>query len=1071
MVSEKKALVTGDVYKNFEVLTVEPLQEFSAEGIWLRHKTLGMEIYHILNQDEENLFAFAFKTPPKDSTGVAHILEHSVLCGSKNYPLKDPFIRMVNQSVKTFLNAMTFSDKTVYPASSISRTDYFNLMGVYGDAVFFPLLEKWTFAQEAHRLELDSQGKPTIQGVVYNEMKGNYSSFENIAGDWAVRSVLPNTIYDLDSGGDPVEIPLLSYQDFVAFHRNHYNPGNCRLFLAGNIPTQDQIDFLCQRFLDNYEQTMESLSAQQSESQSTESQCPEPQRAESEQTLSSQACSTGCSQLLPLDTPPEAFTEPVVLEKIGPTANEDDDGEQSEDAGANVTVTWFLGDSSDPVRHMESILVAEILMGHDGSPLCQALLESGLGEDLAPNNGLDSEMHWVLFTAGLRGCNRQDAQKVESVIMSVLERLCTEGIPQEDIDSAVLAVDFSQREVRRVYGPYSLVLMRRCLRGWLYGRSPSETLLIRETFAKIKERIAQDPHYVQNLISQLLLENKHRSRVTVYPHADYSQQRKAAEEALIARLMEGTSIEEVQANHQKLVAFQQEGEEKEDASILPHLSPQELPTDVDEITITRQVGPNQVPVFVSQEATNGIVYAQLCFPVDLLEPEDYFYLPFLSGCLFAVGFGDTSWAEASRRSALETGGLGANLFTSAMMNGLDNLMACNEHGQIVQDPVFGRDWLFFKVKMLTEQSEKALVLLQENLLTVDFSDTQRLSTLLKEFRNDFVASLAPNGNEYAASRTSCTLSRNKAIDELWNGLAQLAHIKSMMDMDIQQLGQKLSDLFTRIKEHGAIAQIIADEESLKVALPLLEKTIADCKLLPPKSRVADNTQRFYELTQLPSSTVEGTEVAPNGDTQMDPLLELLPSNFQVGFAAITCQGKGYDDSRYVYDGLLAHWISNTALWEQIRTVGGAYGAFAWPDTSERIFGFATYRDPKPLRSLQVFQQVIAQAAETCLDQEELDGVITGCYSKEVQPKSPSSRGSVGFLRYLYGYTQEAKKKKLELLVQAKPEHIQQAAQDLLASLEQYQRQAAIVNGNDLKTDELKDWKNIQQLSIISENMR
>ncbi|MBO5729826.1 MAG: insulinase family protein [Treponema sp.] len=1060
MVSEKKALVVGDVYKNFEVLTVEPLPELSAQGIWLRHKTLGMEIYHILNHDEENLFAFAFKTPPKDSTGVAHILEHSVLCGSKNYPLKDPFIRLVNQSVKTFLNAMTFSDKTVYPASSISRTDYFNLMGVYGDAVFFPLLEKWTFAQEAHRLELDSQGKPTIQGVVYNEMKGNYSSFENIAGDWAVRSVLPNTIYDLDSGGDPVEIPLLSYEDFVAFHRNHYNPGNCRLFLAGNISTQDQIDFLCQRFLDTYAQTIASLSVQQ---------------AEGEQTLSEQVCAgaQACAdegrKLLPLDTPPEAFAEPVVLEKIGPTANEDD-GEQSEDSGANVTLTWFLGDSSDPVGHMESILLAEILMGHDGSPLCQALLESGLGEDLAPNNGLDSEMHWVLFTAGLRGCNRQDAQKVESVILSVLERLCIEGIPQEDIDAAVLAVDFAQREVRRVYGPYSLVLMRRCLRGWLYGRRPSETLLTRECFAKIKERIAQDPRYVQNLISQLLLQNKHRSRVTVYPHADYSQQRKAAEEALVARLMEGTSIEEVQANHQKLVEFQQEGSEKEDISILPHLSPQELPTDVDEITIKRQAGPNQVPVFVSQEATNGIVYAQLCFPVDLLEPEDYLFLPFLAGSLSNVGFGTTSWVEASRRSALETGGMGGNLFTSAMMNGLDNLMACNEHGEVVQDPVFGRDWLFFKVKMLTEQSEKAFILLQENFLTVDFSDSQRLSTLLKEFRNDFVASLAPNGNEYVASRSSCTLSRNKAIDELWNGLSQLAQIKFMMDMDIQQLGQKLSSLFTRIKEHGAIAQIIADEESLKIALPLLEKTIADCKLLPLKARVADNTQRFYELTQLPSSTLDGVVEASDGN-QQEALLELLPSNFQVGFAAITCGGKGYDNPEYVYDGILAHWITNTALWEQIRTVGGAYGAFAWPDTSERIFGFATYRDPKPLRSLQVFQQVIAQAAEACLTQEELDGVITGCYSKEVQPKSPSSRGSVGFLRYLYGYTQEAKKKKLELLVQAKPENIRQAAQNLLASLEQYQRQAVIVNSNDVNADELKERKNIRQLNIIAENMR
>ena len=1035
----------GDVYKNFEVLGVEALPELSATGVWLRHRVLGMEIFHILNDDEENLFAFAFKTPPQDSTGVAHILEHSVLCGSKNYPLKDPFIRLVNQSVKTFLNAMTFSDKTVYPASSISRADYFNLMAVYGDAVFFPLLERWTFAQEGHRLELDSQGNPSIQGVVYNEMKGNYSSFESIAGDWAVRSVLPNTIYDLDSGGDPVEIPLLTYEDFVAFHRKHYNPGNCRLFLAGNIATRDQIDFLCERFLDPYAEAIASLSA------TTElaggaggAQIP------------------GYESLLPMEEPPAAFGEPVVLEKAGPAAAE---GDERQEAGSTVTLTWLLGDSSDSVRHMESILVAEILMGHDASPLNHALLESGLGEDLAPNNGLDSEMHWVLLTAGLRGCRRDDAEKVESVILSVLERLCAQGIPQQDIDAAVLAVDFSQREVRRAHGPYSLVLMRRCLRGWLYGRRPYETLLSRAVFATIKERIARDPHYIQGLVARLLLDNRHRSRVTVYPHARYGAQRKAAEAALVARLMEGTSVEEVKANHRKLVEFQQEGGETEDASILPHLSPSELPTDVDEITVRRQVGPNQVPVFVSQEATNGIVYAELCFPVDLLEPQDYPLLPFLAGSLTNVGFGGTSWVEASRRSALETGGMGASLFTSAMMNEFSDLAARNENGEVVHDAVFGRDWLFFKVKMLTEQTDKALALLRETLMTVDFSDSERLSTLLKEFRNDFVASLAPSGNEYAASRASCTLSRNKAIDEIWNGLSQLATITSMLDMDVAELGQRLAAVVERIRNHGAVAHITADRESLAVALPVLESLIADCNLLPPKVRLAANTERFYELTALPGESLGAN---PGEDT---PCLELLPSAFQVGFAAAACRGKGYDNPGYVYEGILSHWLTNTALWEQIRTVGGAYGAFAWPDTSERIFSFATYRDPKPLRSLQVFQQVLAAAAEECIDEETLEGVITGCYSKEVQPKSPSSRGSVGFLRYLYGYTQEAKKRKLGILLQARPENIRQAARDIASSLRSGQHQAVIVNGKDMKMEELEGWSTIRRLGIISENMR
>lgn len=1049
MDSTEKALQKGEVYKDFEVLDVVALPDLSGEGIWLRHRATGMEIFHLLNQDEENLFAFAFKTPPQNSTGVAHVLEHSVLCGSKNYPLKDPFIRLANQSVKTFLNAMTFSDKTVYPASSISQVDYFNLMAVYGDAVFFPLLEEWTFNQEGHRLELDSQDEPTIQGVVYNEMKGNYSSFENVAGDWVLRSVLKDTIYDLDSGGDPTEIPLLSYQDFLKFHRDHYNPGNCRLFLAGNIPTRQQIDFICQRFLDCYDKTVEELAALRGESSSDSHPVP-PVR-----------------NLLPLEEPPAAFQQPMVMECQGPGA--------ADESGSIVTVTWFLGDSSSAERYMETVLLAEILMGHDGSPLSQALLESGLGEDLAPNCGIDSEMHWVLLTAGLRGCHRDKAEEVEGLIRSVLEKMVREGVRQEDIDSAVLSVDFSQREVRRVNGPYSLILMRRCLRGWLYGRTPFETISNRSAFARIKERIATDKEYVAGLISRLLLENNHRSRVTVYPHQDFAAQMQRQEQELIQQLMKGTSIEEITARHQRLVEFQQ-GSQEEDASILPHISPKELSVDVDNIQVRRQEGPNGVPVFVSQEATNGVVYVELCFPVDLLEPAEYPLLPFLAGSLTNVGFGDTSWVEAARRAALETGNMGASVFTSAMMNKYSGRQREDQNGQLVEDPVLGRDWLFVKGKLLSEQSQTALALLAEVLMQVDFSDHERLSNLVKEYRNDFVASLVPNGHDYANSRCSRTFSRSKAVDEVWNGLSQLSTIKSLVEGDMREIGPQLARIFERIRSSGAVVHITADQESLEVALPLLEKLVVDCKLVPPRQRLQDNTQEFIAMTELGGKELDDTEpsVAEDSCSSQEALqenLELLPGDFQVGFTSASCASKGLNDESYVYVSLLSHWITNTSLWEQIRTVGGAYGAFAWPDASERVFSFATYRDPKPLRSLQVFRQVLFQAAQEPIDQQELERVITGCYSKEVQPKSPSTRGSMGFLQYLYGYTHAIKQRKLELLLATRPEHIQQAAKDILSLLQERVSQAAILNGKEVIPDDLKHWKNVRQVDIISENTR
>lgn len=1038
------ALRKGEVYKGFEVLDAASLPEFSAQGIWLRHRETGMEVFHLLNDDEENLFAFAFKTPPRDSTGVAHILEHSVLCGSRNYPLKDPFIRLANQSVKTFLNAMTFSDKTVYPAASISSADYFNLMAVYGDAVFFPLLEEWTFNQEGHRLELDDQGRPSIQGVVYNEMKGNYSSFENVAGDWCVRSVLPGTVYDLDSGGDPVEIPLLSYRDFVQFHREHYNPGNCRLFLAGNIPTRKQLDFICDRFLDCYDRTVAELASGRASSPDNH---PGPPRR----------------SLLPLDCPPPTFRQPVVMERPGPGGSGGGD-----DCGATVTLTWFAGDSSSPMDFMETVLVAEILVGHDGSPLSQALLESGLGEDLAPNCGIDSEMHWVLMTVGLRGCRRDKAEEVERLVFSVLEAMVRDGVRREDIEAAVLSVDFAQREVRRVNGPYSLILMRRCLRGWLYGHSPYRTISNRSAFQTIKERIAGEPGYVEGLIRRLLIENSHRSRVTVYPHQGFAERMQERERELVRRLMADVSPDEIKERHRRLVEFQRQGTE-EDASILPHISPRDLDPDVDSIGIQRTEGPGGVPVFVSREPTNGVVYLSLCFPVDLLDPEDYPLLPFLAGTLANVGFGETGWVEAARRSALEIGTLGASLLNSSMMNGHPGRQALDGEGRLVEDVLFGRDWLFVRAKMLSEQTEKALALVRETILTVDFSDAERLATLAREYRNDFIASLAPNGHEYAASRTTRRLGRNKAVDEIWNGLVQLPVIRGLVDGDMTELGRRLGSLFGRIRASGAAVHVTADGESLDSALPLVRRFVTDCGLEPPRPRLHDHTETLMSMTRLPG---DDSPDSLEADCQEEGGgLELLPGDFQVGFAAAACRGKGYDDDECVYQGVLAHWLSNTALWEQIRVVGGAYGAFAWPDTAERAFAFASYRDPKPLRSLGVFRQALAQAAEEPMDDKALERVLTGCYSKEVQPRSPSARGGAAFLRYLYGYNHGEKVRRLRRMLETTPADIQRTARFLLESMDGCLYQAAIVGGQEAEDESLEDWKGVRRLGILGESMR
>ena len=260
-------LKIGNVYKNFKVLNIFELKDYHSKAINLIHIRTGLQILHLLNDDTENLFAFAFRTPNDKSNGAAHILEHSVLCGSENYPIKDPFTQLSNQSVKTYLNAATYPDRTVFPASSMVKSDYYNLMSVYGDAVFFPKLTKEIFLQEAHRLTVDENNVPSIQGVVYNEMKGSYASFESVCYDENVKSLMNGSIYQKDSGGDPIDIPSITYQELIDFHNKWYRPDNCFVFLYGNIPTLEQLDFIQEKFLTRLEKKYTDLKTSVEEQQ------------------------------------------------------------------------------------------------------------------------------------------------------------------------------------------------------------------------------------------------------------------------------------------------------------------------------------------------------------------------------------------------------------------------------------------------------------------------------------------------------------------------------------------------------------------------------------------------------------------------------------------------------------------------------------------------------------------------------------------------------------------------------------------------------------------------------------
>jgi len=948
-------------YKGFDVLSISKIPDCASKGIYLRHRKTGLEVFHLLNNDEENLFAFTFRTPPDDSTGAAHILEHSVLCGSENYPLKDTFIRLVNQSVKTYLNALTFPDKTVFPASSMVSTDYFNLMSVYGDAVFFPKLDPEIFQQEAHRLEIDKAGTCSIQGVVYNEMKGNYSSFDSVSGTAAVRSLFPGTVYAFESGGDPLAIPSITYEQLKAFHKKYYKSDNCLVFLYGNIPTKKQLDFLQEHFLDRIEKSM------------TGGQCVSP---------------TDLDSILRRETV-TPFANPVFIEEKGPAP---DNREQ----GATVMVNWLLGDTSDIDHYMECIFLSEILCGHDGSPLQKALLESGLGEDIAPNTGLLSDLRSMMLTVGLRGVQEKNVKSVESLVFKVLNSVCENGIDRNDIDSAIMSVSFANREVIRSGGPYSIVLLLRALRSWTYGKNPAETLGLRSAFGRIKQKIETDSDYIVNLIRKLLLENKHRSLIAVVPDATYSKERNDLEQKLIADAAAQTTVPAIQKRMDDLHAFQEKKETPAEIACIPHISPKDLIIQADairtEISTCRTAGNEKISLFLNRENTNGIIYVDVAFPADVLPAEDYPYLPLFSIAATNTGWNGKSWAETAGCVGVTCGGFSAAPLTSSVAEKESSLYS-------------GRDWILFRMKMLSEKSDAALDLFADCLSGTSYSDTKRLQDLANEFRNDFDEAVIPSGHEFAVSRAARTANRTKAVDEIWNGISQLFTAHRLAESSMRELGKRFAAIAAAIKNGGAVIHVTADETGIPDIQGRLPDFARKAGLHTLKPRTPVPLQNFYRLTELSAEKTASADCT-----------EVCIVQSQVGFAAAAFPASPWGKKTAAAELVLSHWLTNTLLWEQLRTIGGAYGTVANVDPVEKLFTLITYRDPDPGTSLKIFTSCMKKAAATEFDSLSVERAITGTYSREIQPRSPAGRGFTGFLRCLYGITEAEREKKLKWIL-------------------------------------------------------
>lgn len=942
----------------FQKKSTAHFPEYRTRGQHYIHLKSGMEVYHLDSDDDENFFALTFKTPPLDNSGLPHILEHSVLCGSEKYPLKDPFALLLKGSMHTFLNAMTFPDKTVYAASSIVEEDYFNLLSVYCDAVFKPRLTEEIFMQEGHRLESQDKQNWQRSGIVFNEMKGSYSSQRGIESEWAIRSLFKDGPYSHDSGGDPLFIPELNYDKLLAFWRRFYHPSNCLVIFYGNINIDKQLSFLEEAYLDKID--------------------PGPGKAE----IKASKCWDK----------PRFFRKPFPLSEEG-----------SEKEKCSLNFNWLCADIKDSREVLALEVLSEILIGHSGSPLEKALIESGLGEDLSSVSGLLTEIRQSVFTVGLRGIEEEKRPLFEKLVMETLRKLVQEGIPAEVVEGALQRVEFEHREV--VGGiPFGLVLARKMLRGWLHGLDPEQTLAFEAPFSEIKKLASQGPFF-EKLIEKWLLNNPHRSDLLLYPDPDLlknmaEQERENVEKEIAGLNQQGK--EALLQKQQDFLAFQQKEETAEEINCIPMLKRESLPAQVQKLALQeREI--QSVPVLYQELFSNKIVYLNIAFDLQEIDAEDFLYLPLLSQSLMSCGTENYRYDALARELSLACGGLEAYVECGTVLSSRKS-----------------RPLFILRLKCLASRWQRSLELLREVLLYADFSNLSRVKDLLLEDRNHLRSAILSHGNAFAQLRAESAFSRAQASEELWKGISQLDFLQERLDGSPQEQQQKI-------------------EKTAEVLQRLSRKLISGCKMTI--SICGQNLEEgiYQELEGWIKQLPLNQGLALQQDIlyyQGKKKIELLAAPLQISFSSLVLEASYFDDADYSAQRLLSHYLRTGYLWEEIRMKGGAYGAFASLNGLEGVFGFSSYRDPQIAPTLKAFTESLRYCAQNPMSEQQLQRALIGTFSSSEKPLSPSAKSMAALRRKLYTVSDEIRQQNRDNLLALKPADISRAAQDLLEKSDQ-----------------------------------
>ncbi|MDY0287384.1 MAG: insulinase family protein [Sphaerochaeta sp.] len=787
----------GDEVSGFILSEVSYLGEYKATGYLFRHITTGMEVYQVVNNDKELFFSYVFRTLPNNDAGIAHILEHCCLAGSKKYPVRDPFMTLLKGSTNTFMNAMTYPDRTMYPAASPLKKDFDNLFSVYTDAVFAPLLREETFQQEGVRMVCDGDSCH-FEGVVYNEMLGGGSDHDTIVGRNSIRSLYPDTPYSFDSGGDPEQIIQLNYQQFLAFYSMFYHPSNCKLFIYGDMEVGEKLDMLEKEYLRSYARlNVDSM----------------PPLAEAWKS--------------PRST---AFTSPV------------EEGEGSN--GDSVVLSWATCEASDPLALITLSTLVDILLGNPGAPLYKALLDSKLGKDISPESGMSGDFRQMPFTVGFKGIDGDRSDEALEVMLSSLKAIVDRGLDGEIIASSMKRSRFKQQEIPGGF-PNGFRALIRSLKGWLVDQSPSATIGTTAPLQALEDALAENPRYFEEWIQRHLLDNPHRCLVTVRGDKEHEKRQVAA----IGKYAQNQSLalgkkglKQLSLQNERFMQFELEGDTEEDKQKVPYLRLEDLPSTIEPNTYEKLSIAGR-PLSLKKMFCNKIAYADFAFQIEDLTERELMLLPLYIRLLQMTGIGEMEYPQVANKLKSLTGDTNLYVEMGSSYEGADRmLMLC-------------------RTRTLVEDFEEALFFLHTLFTSSNVGDIERLQAALTNLKGDYTDSITYSAHSFASLSASSIFSSVQYEGEQLAGLDQWFFLENLHDEQLFLVAGEFKALQEKLNNRNRlILNLGCDEELATTLVASYEKftlLFDEKQEVEPRLRsyekVSQGLTHAVELYRLPST--------------------------------------------------------------------------------------------------------------------------------------------------------------------------------------------------------------------------